>query len=461
VRPLLTCLESRQTTSVGARVQPETRYAWLDQDRIAYQVFGDGPPDLVMTGAVTIDVAWENPGVALFLRSLASFSRLILFDRRGTGASDPPPPDPLPPWESSVEELAVVLDEVGSERAAILAEIDTTPAAILFAATRPERTSALILVHASAKYLASDDYPIGIPREVAEALVAQVDQLWGTDAMAAMYVPSRAGDERFLRWWAKLLRTGASPRAARALLRTVLEVDLRPLLPLIQVPTLVLHRRDFHVPPVEHARFLVEHIPGARLVELPGADMSVIWDTPELALDLIEEFLTGVRRIPQPKRVLATVLFTDIVGSTERATRLGDRHWRELLEVHDELARRLVGEFQGQLVKTTGDGILATFDGPGRGIRCAATLRDELRGIGLQIRAGLHTGEVELRDGDVGGIAVHIAARVMAAAGPDEIFTSRTVRDLIVGATITVEDRGPHALKGIEGTWQLFAVTRA
>jgi class 3 adenylate cyclase len=414
-----------------------------------------------MTGAVTIDVAWEDPGVALFLRSLASFSRLILFDRRSTGASDPPPPDPLPPWESYLEELAVVLDEVGSERAAILAEIDTTPAAIFFAGTRPERTSALILVHASAKYVASDDYPIGIPREVAEALLAQVDQLWGTDAMAAMYVPSRAGDERFRRWWAKLLRTGASPRAARALLRTVLEVDLRPILPLVQAPTLVLHRRDFHVPPVEHARFLVEQIPDARLAELPGADMSIIWDTPELALDLIEEFLTGVRRVPEPARVLATVLFTDIVGSTERAARLGDRRWRELLGAHDDLARRVVEEFQGQLVKTTGDGILATFDGPGRGIGCAAALRDELRGLGLRIRAGLHTGEVELRDGDVGGIAVHLAARVMATAGAGEILVSRTVRDLVVGASIAVEDRGSHALKGIEGAWQLFAVTRA
>jgi class 3 adenylate cyclase len=446
---------------VGARVQPETRYAWLGQDRIAYQVLGEGPPDLVMTGAVTIDVAWEDPGVALFLRSLASFSRLILFDRRSTGASDPPPPDPLPPWESSAEELTVVLDEVGSQRAAILAEIDTTPAAIFFAGTRPERTSALILVHASAKYVASDDYPIGIPREAAEALVAQVDQLWGTDAMAAMYVPSRAGDERFRRWWAKLLCTGASPRAARALLRTVLEVDLRPILSLVQAPTLVLHRRDFHVPPVEHARFLVEQIPDARLAELPGADMSIIWDTPELALDLIEEFLTGVRRVPEPARVLATVLFTDIVGSTERAARLGDRRWRELLGAHDDLARRVVEEFQGQLVKTTGDGILATFDGPGRGIGCAAALRDELRGLGLRIRAGLHTGEVEVRDGDVGGIAVHLAARVMATAGAGEILVSRTVRDLVVGASIAVEDRGSHALKGIEGTWQLFAITRA
>jgi class 3 adenylate cyclase len=443
-------------------VQPETRYAWLGQDRIAFQALGEGPPDLVMTGAVTIDVAWEDPGVALFLRSLASFSRLILFDRRGTGASDPPPPDPLPPWESHAQELAVVLDEVGSERAAILAEIDTTPAAMFFAATRPERAGALILVHASAKYVASDDYPIGIPREVAEALVAQVDQLWGTDAMAAMYVPSRAGDERFRRWWAELLRTGASPRAAaRALLRTVLEVDLRPLLPLIQAPTLVLHRRDFHIPPVEHAHFLVEQIPGAKLVEMPGADMSVIWDSPELALDLIEEFLTGARRIPGPKRLLATVLFTDIVASTEQASRLGDRRWRELLEVHDEVGRRLVEEFGGQLIKMTGDGILATFDGPGRAIRCAAAVRDELGGIGLQIRVGLHTGEVELRDGDVGGIAVHLAARVMATAGSGEILASRTVRDLVVGTNITMEDHGSHVLKGIEGTWQLFAVTRA
>jgi class 3 adenylate cyclase len=446
---------------MGAVVQPESRYAWLGQDRIAYQVLGEGPRDLVITGAESIDVAWEDPGVALFLRSLASVFRLILFDRRGTGASDPPPSDPLPPWESHAEELAAVLDEVGSERAAILAEIDTTPAAIFFAATRPGRTSALILVHASAKYVASDDYPIGIPREAAEALVAQVDQLWGTDAMAAMYVPSRAGDERFRRWWAKLLRTGASPQtAARALLRTVLEVDLRPLLPLIQAPTLVLHRREFPVPPVEHAHFLVEHIPDARLLELPGADMSVIWDRPELALDVIEEFLTGVRPVPEPKRVLATVLFTDIVGSTERATRLGDRRWRELLTVHDELARRLIEEFGGQLIKTTGDGILATFDGPGRGIRCAAALRDELRSIGLQIRVGLHAGEVELRDGDVGGVAVHIAARVMAAASPGEVVTSRTVRDLIVGSDIAVEDRGEHVLKGIDGSWQLYAVSQ-
>jgi class 3 adenylate cyclase len=239
-----------------------------------------------------------------------------------------------------------------------------------------------------------------------------------------------------------------------------LDLDVRPVLPLIQAPTLVVHRKDFHVVPIEHARYLAEHIPGAKLVELPGADVTFVWDRPELALDLIEEFLTGVHHMPEPKRVLATVLFTDIVGSTERARELGDRRWRRLLDVHDELAHRVVEEWGGRLVKTTGDGLLATFDGPGRGIRCAAALRDELRSIGLQIRAGLHTGEVELRDDDVGGIAVHIAARVMALAGPGEILTSRTIRDLVAGSGISVDDRGLHALKGLDETWQLFAITR-
>lgn len=235
---------------------------------------------------------------------------------------------------------------------------------------------------------------------------------------------------------------------------------MRPVLPLVQAPTLVLARRDFVIQPIEQPRYLAEHLPRAKLVELPGADALLCWETPELALDLIEDFLSGVRRSADPTRVLATVLFTDIVDSTQRAGRLGDRRWRELLDVHDELTRRVVEEFQGKLVKGTGDGILATFDGPGRGIHCAAALRDELRGVGLQIRAGLHTGEIELRDGDVGGMAVHLAARIAAAAGSDEILTSRTVRDLVVGSDITAEDRGPHVLKGIDDTWQLFKITR-
>jgi class 3 adenylate cyclase len=441
-------------------MQAETKYAQLGRDRIAYQVVGQGPPDLVMTTASfgDIDVAWEDPGLALFYRTLASFSRLILLNRRGTGASDPLPPDPLPPWESYAEEVAVVLDEVGSQRAAVLATVDAGPTALFFAATRPARTSALILAHTTAKCLIADDYPIGIPGEVAEAVLAQVDQLWGTEAMAATHVPSRANEVRFRRWFAKYQRTGASPRVVQTFLRAFLDADVRTILPLIQAPTLVLHRRDVQVIPIEHARYLAEHIPKARLVELPGADVSIIWETPELVLDQVEELVTGVRHIAAPTRVLAVVLFTDIVGSTQQAARVGDRRWRQLLDMHDELAARLVEEADGRLVKTTGDGILATFEGPARAIRCAANLGDALRGMGLQLRAGIHAGEVELRDGDVGGIAVHIAARVMAAAGPSEILASRTVRDLVVGSDLALEERGAHPLKGVEGTWQLFAL---
>jgi class 3 adenylate cyclase len=442
-------------------MQPETRYARLGGDRIAYQVLGGGPPDLLLARRSYghIDVAWEDPGITLFLRSLASFCRLILFDRRGTGPSDPLPLDPLPPWESYAEELTAVLDEVGSDRAAIMAEVDAGPTALLFAGTRPERTSALVLVNTAARFAAGSDYPIGVAAEAVEAQVARFDELWGSDALAAMLAPSRAGDARFLRWFAKWQRASVSPKAAQTLLRAMAEVDVRPVLPLVQAPTLILHRRGFELVPIAHGRYLAEHIAGAKLVELPGSDVDLSWETPELALDAIQEFLTGVRRSAEPSRVLATVLFTDIVGSTERATRLGDRRWRELLEVHDELAGRLVEQFHGRLVKTTGDGILATFDGPGRAIRCAAALRDELAGIGLAIRAGLHTGEIELRDGDVGGIAVHIAARVMAAAGPGQILASRTVRDLVAGSDIAMDDLGTQQLKGVEGAWQLFAAS--
>jgi class 3 adenylate cyclase len=442
-------------------VQPETRYARLGDDRIAYQMLGQGPPDLVVTlnSFGHIDIAWEDPGFALFLRTLASFSRLILFDRRGTGASDPLPQGSLPPWESYGEDLVAVLDEVGSEQAAIMGQLDASPMAIFFAATRPERTSALILANASAKYTASDDYPIGVPPEVAEAIVAQLDQLWGTEAMV-LQVPSRANDERFRRWIAKAQRTVGSPRIVQAYMRAMFEVDARPILPLIHAPTLVLHRSNVQFIPIQHGRYLAEHIPGAKLIELPGVEGPLVWEMPQLTLDHVQEFLTGVGRVAEPTRVLSTVLFTDIVGSTERAAALGDRRWRELLNVHDELAHRLIEEFGGRLVKTTGDGILATFDGPGRAIQCAAALRDELAGIGVGIRAGLHTGEVELRDHDVGGLAVHIAARVMAAAAPGETLTSRTVQDLVVGSDIVLEDRGTHRLKGIADPWQLYTVAR-
>jgi class 3 adenylate cyclase len=441
-------------------VQPETTYAPLGDDRVAYQVLGDGP-DLVLTmGAFGhVDLQWDEPGTALYLRRLASFSRLITFDRRGTGASDPLPEDLPPPWEAYADEVAAVMDAAGSRRAALMATTaEAGPMALFFAATRPERTAALVLGNASARYVAADDYPIGIPPERAEAIISRVEDTWGTAEPIATAIPSRAGDERFRRWAARLQRSIASPRTVHVMLRALFEVDVRPLLPMIQAPTLVLHRRNFPLLPIEHGRYLAEHIPNARLVELPGSDGPLTWEEPEASLGPIEEFLTGVRATIPATRVLATVLFTDIVASTERAAELGDRRWRELLQVHDDLGGRLVEQWGGRVVKSTGDGLLATFDGPGRAIACAVALRDQLGDIGLAIRAGLHAGEVELRDDDVGGIAVHIAARILAAADPGELLVSRTVRDLVAGSGRALAGRGTHRLKGVDGDWELFAV---
>ena len=441
-------------------MQPETRYARLGEDRLAYQVLGDGPDQVLTMGAFGhVDLMWEDPGVALFLRRLASFSRLIYFDRRGTGASDPLPEKMPPPWEAYADEVTATMDAVGSRQAALMATTaEAGPMALFFAATRPERTSALVLGNASARYLADDDYPIGFEPEYAEALISGVEESWGTASRLAEGIPSRAGDERFRRWMAKVQRSIASPRTVHVFLRAMFEVDVRSLLPLVQAPTLVLHRRDFRLLPIEHGRYLAEHIPDARLVVLPGADGPLTWEDPEVTLGHIEEFLTGVRGTVPATRVLATVLFTDIVASTERAAELGDRRWRELLQVHDDLGTRLVEQWGGRVVKSTGDGLLATFDGPGRAIAGAVALRDQLADIDVQIRAGLHAGEVELRGDDVGGIAVHIAARIMAQAGPGEVVVSRTVRDLVAGSDRHLEDRGTHQLKGVDGDWQLFAV---
>ena len=444
----------------GQAVPPETRYARLGSDQLAYQVLGQGPPDLVFTmGPFShVDLVWDDPQMALLLHRLAGFSRLLRFDRRGTGASDPLPAHPLPLWEAYVEELVAVMDAAGSQRAALLATGPAAgPMALFFAGTKPDRTTALILTDATARYLVADDYPIGVPPQAVEATITHTEQLWGTEAFASEYAPPRADDQQFRHWSATLERAIASPRMVRTHLRALLEVDVRATLPLIQAPTLLLAHRDFQLVPVEHGRYLAEHIHGARLVELPGR-LPLFWGQPDAVLELVEEFLVGAHGGVQPTRVLATVLFTDIVGSTARAATLGDRHWRALLEVHDELAGRLVGRWGGRLHKTTGDGILATFDGPGRAIGCAASLRDQLRDLGTEIRAGVHTGEVELRGGDVGGIAVHIAARIMATAGAGEIVVSRTVRDLVAGSEIVLRDRGSRQLKGVEGDWHLFAV---
>ncbi len=411
----------------------ETRFARLGRDRIAYQTLGEGPLVLVNApGSFShADVVLEDPAATLYYRRLTSFAKVIHFDRRGTGGSDPTPlSDARPPWDRYAEELTAVLDAAGVEQAAILAMFDVGPMVIGFAVTNPDRTAALILANTSARHLAAEDYPIGIPPTVAEALRAAMDESWGTEELVRLLVPSRADDQRFCRWYAKLQRAIASPQTVQAFLHASYSVDARPLLPQVKAPSLVLHRRNFQLVPIQHGRYLAEHIAGARLVELPGGDGPLVWQTPELALDAIEEFLTGARAAAEPDQILATVLFTDIVGSTQQAAQLGDRRWRELLELHDQAARRWVEAFGGRLVKTTGDGILATFDSPARAIRCTAALREELSGLAIQIRAGLHTGEIELRHGDVGGIGVHIAARVMAAAAPGEIWCPGPCRTL-------------------------------
>ena len=435
-------------------------YARLGSQRIAYEVFGAGPVDLVVTSGSfsSFDTDWEDPMAELFLRRLASFARVIRFDRRGAGASDPLPLDALPPWESFIEELDCVMTEVGSKRAAIMTSYDAGPMGMLFAATKPERTVALILVNTGARYIADDDYPIGLPPEVANELNETMADRWGSEQHVLLQVPSRADDPRFRSWYAKKTRSIAGPAAAAAYFRSMFKADARALLPAIHVPTLVLHRKAYRFMPIEHGRYLADHIAGATLIELPGSDGPLYWENADLALDTVEHFLTGITPPVPATRVLATVLYTDIVDSTRLLERMGDTRWRGLLDMHDDIAGNLVPVHGGRLIKTTGDGLLATFDGPGRGIRFATSFGEQLQPLALPIRSGIHTGEVELRGDDVGGMAVHLAARITALAGGGEILVSRTVRDLVVGSDLSFEDRGTHQLRGIDGEWQLLAV---
>jgi class 3 adenylate cyclase len=436
---------------------PETCFAHIGDDRIGYQVFGDGPDVIYFAGmSSAIDVRWEDPQFAGFLRRLGSFCRLIGFDRRGTGVSDPLPPGELPAWETYVDDVHAVLDDVGSERACVFAIQDAGATGILFAASHPDRTSALILGNTTARYIRATDHPSGLPPEQADAILRAVEEAWGTERIAALAEPSRSDDPQFARWYAKFNRASMRPRQAAAYLRDVMNLDVRQTLPLVRVPTLVLHTVDVRMIPIEQGRYLAGAIEGARFVELPGGGMSLWTEAAEPALAEVEEFVTGVRRGPEPDRVLATVLFTDIVGSTERASSLGDRRWREVLRTHEDLAGTTVSAFRGRLVKTTGDGILATFDGPARAVRCAAEMRTRLKELGLEMRMGLHTGEIELLGKDVGGIGVNIGSRVMAEAAPNEILTTGTVKDLVVGSQIEFMDRGARVLKGVPGEWRLF-----
>ena len=440
----------------------DIRYARTsDGVSLAYRVDGDGPLDLVFVpGFVShLELTWEAPELVRFLESFGSFARLITFDRRGQGLSDRPAKPPT--LEEGMEDILAVMDAAGSERAALFAISEGGPMSILCAASFPDRVSALVLWGTYARILRDDDYPVGVSPEQFERLRDLTEHGWGGPIAASVWAPSRADDPEFTSWWARFLRQGSSPRGALDLLSLYEEIDVREVLPAVAVPTLVMARVGDRLTPLAMGRFLAEHIPGARFVEVPGADHIVATEHPELIVGEIEEFLTGARHEREPDRVLATVMFTDIVGSTQRAAELGDREWRRLVERHDELVRRAIDRYRGRPIKTLGDGFLATFDGPARGIRCAASLTEQVRALGIEIRAGLHTGELEAMKDDVGGMAVNIGARVSALAGAGEVLVSGTVRDLVVGSGIEFADRGTHPLKGVPGEWRVYAVDGA
>ncbi len=439
---------------------PETHYAKSGDVHIAYQMVGDAPRDLILVpGFVSnIEVFWEDPAVARFFERLASFSRLILFDKRGTGLSDRVAD--LPNLETRMDDVRAVMDAVGSERAALCGISEGGPMCALFAATYPARTSALLLLGSYARPRNGAENPGGRSPDDQRAWLETCEREWGGPIGLAQRGPTLVHDERVRRWWARYLRMGASPAAAVALARMNYEIDIRHVLPAIRVPTLVLHSAGDRAVDVRLGRYLADHIQDARYVELPGIDHLPWGADADAILDEVEEFLTGVRSGPEPDRVLATVLFTDIVGATEKAAALGDRRWRDVITQHHELVRQQLGRFRGREIDTAGDGFLAAFDGPARAIRCGCAIVDAVRPLGLRIRTGVHTGECEIIGDKLGGIAVHIGARVAALAAPDEVLVSNTVKDLVAGSGLGFQDRGVHTLRGVPGEWRLFAVER-
>jgi pimeloyl-ACP methyl ester carboxylesterase len=439
------------------REQPETSYAHSGNVSIAYQVAGNGRLDLVFVpGWVShIEYAWEEPSLAPFLERLASFSRLIFMDRRGTGLSDPV--ERLPTLEERMDDLRAVMDAAGSERAFLFGISEGGPMCSLFAATWPERTAGLVLCNTTARFMVAENYSWGFKPQQIERFLARCQTEWGTGVSAKVFAPSKAGDEEFLKSWGRFERRAVSPSGIVKLLAMGADTDVRHVLPSIRVPTLVIHRRSDPALPAEGGRYLAEHIPGARLIEVAGDDhFPWVGDTDSI-LDPIEQFVTGTRRAPRIDRVLATVLFVDIVDSTRHLSERGDRAWRDLLVRFYEILRKEIERFKGREINTTGDGLLATFDGPARGIRCAHAMSVEVHRLGIEIRAGLHSGECELVGDGVAGIAVHIGARVAERAAPGEILVSSTVKDLVAGSGIQFRDRGAHELKGVPGEWRLYA----
>jgi class 3 adenylate cyclase len=439
---------------------PETRYAKSGDVNIAYQVVGDGPFDLIHVPMFVsnLELQWEDPAERRYYERLASFCRLIIFDKRGTGLSDRVAVATL---EERMDDLRAVMDAAGSQRAAVFGSSEGGALSILFTATYPERVSALVLYGAYPRMAWAPDYPDGVPEEI-QALTAQhFEENWGRGQEGGIPVwalaPDRADDPAWRKAHGRWERLSASPGAAVAMYQMIFQIDVRHLLSAIRVPTLVVYRTA----DMQHAagsRYLGAHIPGAKVVELPGNTYWPYLGDQDAILDEIEEFLTGVRPVPEPDRALATVLFTDIVSSTERAAALGDDAWTRTLDRHDELVAHEVERHRGRRINTTGDGMLATFDGPARAVRCAQAIRKAVQPLGIDVRAGLHTGEIELRGADIGGIAVHIGQRVSALAGPGEVLVSSTVKDLVAGSGIAFADRGSHVLKGLADEWRVFAV---
>ena len=442
---------------------PETRYTKSGDIHIAYQVTGKGPLDLVyVPGFVShLEYQWEEPRWARMLRRLASFSRLISFDKPGTGLSDRLAA--IPTLEQRMDDMRAVMDAVGSRRAALLGVSEGGPMSILFAATHPERTSALVLYGSYARRMWAPDHPWGRTEEEMTRILERSEREWGGPVAIDMWAPSEANNEEFRRFYANYRRLSASPGAALTVMRMAAEIDVRHVLPVVRVPTLIVHRAGDRISRIENARYLAKQVPGAKLVELPGDDHVPFVGNGEAIVDEIEEFLTGVRpeHGADTNRVLATILFTDVVGSTERVAVLGDRRWREILEQYYSVARRELVRFRGREIDTAGDGLFAAFDGPARAIRCACRIRDEVRPLGIDVRSGLHAGECEVVGEKIGGIAVHIGARVAATAEPGEVLVSNTVKDLVAGSGIGLKSRGTHVLRGVPGEWPLFVVAGA
>jgi class 3 adenylate cyclase len=438
--------------------QPQTQYVAVGEADVAYQVLGEGPPDLLLLAGIAshVEMNWQLPGYAETFGRLASFCRLIMFDRRGVGASNAAPPNTT--WEDFTEDALAVLAAVGSKKTAVVGVAESAPIAVLLSAMYPERVTSLVLLDGYARYVAADDYTIGLSPELWETIESTILETWGTPDLVRMANPSKAGDEEFLERGAAFNRASLTPRRAADWLKQTVNLDVRHVLPLISAPTLVLHQRESFFIPVSMGRYLAEHIPEARFMELPAGDYGLIGVSSATVTDEIAEFLIG-RRPADIERLLSTILFTDIVNSTATVASLGDRRWRMLLDAHDRSVRDKFQRFRGREVKTTGDGFMASFDGPARAIRCAQAIIDATKNLGIEVRAGLHTGECEVRGEDLGGLAVHIAARVGASASPGEVMVSGTVKDLVIGSGIDFDDRGKHELKGVPGTWRLYAVT--